>query len=201
MRESENKICLHCSSDLSYFKVIDEENPIEQLFWGKAKIEQGDACFNFVKGEKTQKLIHDFKYKGNKKLAHYFGELMSTKSEIFNTIDLICPVPSTNKKTRKRGYNQAEELAKSLAKTTNTPMKILLKKKKEKGSQTSKDVYHRHLELSESFTLNKIPTQAKHILLIDDVITSGATLNSCAEIIEKENDVKISVLALAFRNI
>lgn len=201
MRKSENKICLHCSSDLSYFKVFDEENPIDQLFWGKAKIAQSSACFNFVKGEKTQKLIHEFKYKGNKNLGEFFGDIMSSKSEIFKNIDLICPVPSTNKKTRKRGYNQAEELAKSVAKATNIPMKTLLQKKKEKGSQTSKDVYHRHLELSESFTLKTIPSQAKHILLIDDVITTGATLNSCAEKIEKEYDVKISVLALAFRNI
>ena len=208
IRHPEKTICLHCKHDLSPFQAENPvENPIAQLFWGKVHLNDADACFNYIKGEKLQELIHQLKYKGQRKHRFFLGEVLAQKiPQLVNadSIDLLCPVPSTRIKTKKRGYNQAEELTKACATNTGIPYLSLLVKKQEKGSQTTKNVHDRHQELDSSFALNPIiraDLTGKHILLIDDVITSGATFCACAKQLTTIPNVTISVLALAYRNI
>ncbi|MFT6747073.1 MAG: ComF family protein [Glaciecola sp.] len=213
LRADETQVCMHCQQDIPTFDFEKmegneaEKNPVFQLFWGKSNVHYATSCYEYVKGEKLQNLIHELKYKGRKNLAKFFGEIMAREINVnlkFQDIDAICFVPSSQQKTRKRGYNQAQELATSISKSAGKPCLDILAKKKNTASQTSKNVHDRHFNLENSFAINKKVTllnNCKHILLIDDVITTGATLNACAKIIEGNFDVKVSVLTLAFRHL
>jgi len=213
LRGDERFVCLHCEQDIPSFtfknndKHTDVENPVFQLFWGKSEVQYATSCYEYIKGEKLQKLIHELKYNGRKNLANYFGEIMAQEigsNPKLIDVDIICFVPSSKQKIRKRGYNQAEVLANSIAQHISKPSLNLLIKKKNTASQTSKNVHDRHCNLENSFTVNKkttLPNNAKHLLLIDDVITTGATLNTCAKVLLSEFHVKISVLTLAYRNV
>lgn len=213
LRAQETQVCLHCQQDIPAFDFENhsendaEKNPVFQLFWGKSNVHYATSCYEYIKGEKLQKLIHELKYKGRKKLALYFGEIMAqeiTTNIKFQDIDTICFVPSSVQKTRKRGYNQAQELAKAISKSIGKPCLNILIKRKNTTSQTSKNVHDRHFNLENSFSINNkfiLPENCKHILLVDDVITTGATLNACAKIIEMNFDVKVSVLTIAFRHV
>ncbi|MFT6715830.1 MAG: ComF family protein [Saprospiraceae bacterium] len=213
LRDDEKHVCLHCSQDIPPFVPEQDHNdghslnPMFQLFWGKSDVQYATSCYQYIKGEKLQKLVHELKYNGRKNLASYFGEMMA--QEIKNNsklcdIDAICFVPSSKQKIRVRGYNQAQELAISISKYIDKPSLDLLMKKKNTASQTTKNVHDRHLNLEKSFSINKklpFPPQCDHVLLIDDVITTGATLNACAKLILSEFDVKVSVLTLAYRHV
>ena len=213
LRGDERFICLHCEQDIPIFTSInnwnnvDTENPVFQLFWGKSEVQYATSCYEYIKGEKLQKLIHELKYNGRKSLANYFGEIMAEEIKSnpkLNDVDTLCFVPSSKQKIRKRGYNQAEELANSIARHIDKPSSNVLIKLKNTASQTSKNVHDRHCNLENSFTVNNkktLPNNTKHLLLIDDVITTGATLNACAKVLLSEFHVKISVLTLAYRNV
>lgn len=209
LRHQEKFVCMHCESDFYPTNFLEKsENPVFQLFWGKVSVEYASACFNFIKGEKLQNFIHEFKYKGQKKLANFFGQIMSDyflSCDFFEGIDGICFVPSSRSKIRQRGYNQAEELAKAIAKNTDLPvLKNLLLKSKSKQSQTNKNVFERFENMLFTFEItekSKKHFPYKHLLLVDDVITTGATLEACATLIIKELNCKVSVLTLAYRNI
>ncbi len=209
LRAKEKFVCLHCESDFYPTNFNEKsENPVFQLFWGKVNVEYASACFNFIKGEKLQDFIHEFKYKGQKNLAEFFGYIMAdymANSTFFKGVDAICFVPSSKAKIRQRGYNQAEELAKVMAKKSKLPLvKKMLIKSKSKQSQTNKNVFERFENMQFTF---EIPEKTKtnfpyqHILLIDDVITTGATLEACASLLIKELNCKVSILTLAYRNI
>lgn len=209
LRADEGWVCLHCENDFSptnYKK--NEENPVFQLFWGKVNIEYASACFDFIKGENLQQLIHEFKYKGKIQLAPFFGKIMANyiqNSKNYEGIDAILFVPSSKEKIRKRGYNQAEELAKSIAKELQLPViNSLLIKSKNRQSQTTKTVLERYQNMENTFEIKekgKTGIHYQHFLLVDDVITTGATVESCASALKKIMKVKVSVLALAYRNI
>ncbi len=211
LRHPETHVCLHCQEDIPVLSEEHQhhnnENRVLQLFWGKSEVDYATSCFLYVKGEKLQTLIHELKYKGAQDLAKYFGKIMSdhfAKNENFKEVKAICYVPSNKQKIKNRGYNQAEKLASVISSQTSLPCLNLLIKKKETDSQTSKSVHDRHLNLDKSFSINpksKLPTHCYHVLLIDDVITSGATLNACANTLRKQLNLKVSVLTLAFRDI
>ncbi len=212
LRGDEKQICLHCEEDIPSFEAHSEmngfkDNPVHQLFWGKSDVSYATSCYEYIKGEKLQNLVHQLKYKGQRDLADYFAKIMAQEIESnhrLKSVDGICYVPSSKRKTKQRGYNQAQELAKSISKLNAIPVANLLVKQKNTSSQTSKNVNERHVNLENSFALNKKekqPSAFKHILLIDDVITTGATLNACAKIILKEYRAEVSVLTLAYRHI
>jgi len=213
LRGDETQVCLHCQEDIPVYgkdqdKSQSNSNTVFQLFWGKSNVQYATSCFEYVKGEKLQRLIHELKYKGQRNLAKYFGEIMAneiTNNHHFSCVDAICFVPSSKQKTRTRGYNQAEELAKTISKLTEIPTLDILAKRKETTSQTDKNVHDRHFNLQKSFALKKSkgsPTkQHQHVLLVDDVITTGATLNACANVLLTNSNVRVSVLTLAYRNI
>lgn len=209
LRPPEQFICLHCESNWYYEeKLLLPNNIINQLFWGKCNILFAGALFNFVKGESIQKIIHQFKYKGQQKLALQMGTIMAKKLEKqkhLKPFDYVIAVPSTAKKRKQRGYNQAEILAEGLAQHLGLKhLKKILKKEEHKESQTSKNVIERYENMEHSIQLN-LPDENllanKHLLIVDDVITTGATLCACANSIQKKVNCEISILALAYRNI
>jgi len=195
----EEQICLKCLCDLPYTNYHkNEHNPVEQLFTGKVHIEKATALFHFEKEGKVQQLIHSFKYHGNKELAIQLGKHMGTLLRN-NNIDLLIPVPLHPRRKKKRGYNQSEMLCKGVASVWNTPINTtLLQRISNTSTQTEKSLFDRWTNTRDIFTLHDPDLfHYKHILLVDDVITSGSTLLSCAELLLTIPGSKVSLLALS----
>jgi len=201
--KNEKTICYNCLVDLPrslYYQ--DNENPIAKLFWGKIKLEIATSSFSFIKKGKIQRLMHELKYKGNTEVGEILGiELGKEIAKIENSlkIDIVIPVPLHPKKQRKRGYNQSDSIAEGVAKVLECEMNIgLLKRKEHSESQTRKSKYERWENVGEVFTLaNAEDLKGKHILIVDDVVTTGATLEACCKKLEEIEEVKLSIATLA----
>lgn len=209
LRLPEKLICLHCIEGWKINEsIVANDKKIEQLFWGKVNIEQAYAVFDFVKGESIQKIIHHFKYRGHKKLAQYMGVIMSKNLQNKNLIQtnetIVIAVPTIFKNKLKRGYNQAEVLAKFFANELQLNyLPNFLKKNKRVSSQTDKNVLERYENIEKSiFIRSKYKNYPLvHVILIDDVITTGATLVACSKVLQNNFNCKISIVTLAFRNL
>jgi ComF family protein len=179
------------------------DNPVAQLFWGRSLIEKAAAFSFYTKDSRIRKLIHQLKYKGIKEIGSELGRIYanSLKSSGFlEEIDLIIPVPLHPSKKRQRGFNQSDFISRGISETTGIPMDSdLLVRKIVTKTQTSKSRYDRWTNVQDIF---RVTDQGRlkdmHILLVDDVITTGSTIEACANEILKAEDVKVSVLALAF---
>ena len=203
LNRGEKCLCTSCRFRLprtQYHK--DENNPIVKHFWGKIKIEAASAYYHFGKGEKVQSLIHHLKYKGRKDVGEFTGELFGY--EIMNTfpfssIDLIIPVPLHPSKLKQRGYNQSDCFAEGIAKAMGVQFKANgLVRLKSTETQTRKHRYERYENVNRVFGVDKPEgLSGKHILLVDDVITTGATLIACAEELLAVEGTKVSIGALA----
>lgn len=202
--KNENCICTYCSYHLPKTNYhLYNDNPVSKIFWGRINIFSASAYYNFGKGGNVQRLIHQLKYKGQKDIGLAIGKLYGVElkqSELFNTVDFVIPVPLHAKKKRKRGYNQSEFFAEGLAQSMNveTNFKSLVRVL-ESESQTRKSRFYRWTNVESIFQLrDEENLKGKHILLVDDVITTGATLEACAQTLLKIPDVKISIATIAF---
>ncbi|MGQ7871414.1 ComF family protein [Sunxiuqinia sp. sy24] len=199
----EKYLCLKCLLHLPRTNFHDEpENAMEQLFYGRVPIQRATAYFDFKKGSPYQKILHQLKYRGMKELGEYMGAqyaLELQNSEFIGAVDLICPVPLHPKKERKRGYNQSYHLAKGLSDKLGIPIeREALIRRKFSSTQTKKGRYERWENVEDIFELHQPEAFAgKHVLLIDDVVTTGATLEACAATILQNCPAKISILTLA----
>ena len=180
----------------------DLENPIAKLFWGKIKLEIALSAFTFVKKGKVQRLMHELKYEGNTRVGELMGIELGKefdKAEITDKVDVVVPVPLHKKKLKQRGYNQSEFIAIGVAKVLDCEMNTdLLQRKQHSESQTKKSKYERWENVGEAFTLTYANQYiGKHILLVDDVVTTGATLEACCKKLEEIEGVKLSIGTLA----
>lgn len=173
------------------------------MFWGRIAIASGTSEFYFSKGSIIQNLIHELKYKGNRKAGMYLGNLIGNslrKSNRFSSIDMLVPLPLFAKKEIKRGYNQAMVLCEGIAEVINLP--IITKnvvRIVHTETQTKKGRIERWENVAKSFTVKEPSVlKGKHILLVDDVITTGATMEACGAEILKTDDVRLSIATLAF---
>jgi ComF family protein len=197
-------LCAFCYSELPetiFFP--SENNPVEKLFIGRLMIEVAGAQFYYTQNSLLRKLMHEFKYKDHILLGRYLGNLMAQSirnSNRFNDIDLIIPVPLYNKKQHKRGYNQAEVIAESISLILQKPvLKNVVCKQFDSESQTKKNRIERWNNAEGSYTI--IEPQLldnKHILLIDDVITTGATIEAFGRAIRKNINCKLSIATLCY---
>ncbi|WP_297903167.1 ComF family protein [uncultured Parabacteroides sp.] len=202
--EGEEQICLECLCDLPHTGYHKQAgNPVEQLFTGKNKIEYATAYLRYEKGGKVQSLVHSLKYHENKELGYLLGrqiarELNADHSPIC-TADLIIPVPLHPRKKRKRGYNQSEWIASGIRSILEIPIDTQsLARVTPTSSQTHKTIYERWLNVYSIFNVvSSENLKNKHILLIDDVITTGATISACAQALSEIPGIRISVLALS----
>lgn len=199
--KGEEAYCLHC--ELNFMDIgtaFEKQEELAQLFWGKATIKNVFVPYQFLKKEKLQTLIHEFKYNGNKKLALNLGAHMAKVLKLDLIPDsAVTFVPMHPKKQRKRGYNQAEILAKGFADYHGFELKSLILRPEETATQTDKGVYDRFENMAQRFRVREL-NKLKHVYLIDDVITTGATLVSCAnELIT--NGVEVTIVCLAYRGL
>jgi ComF family protein len=201
---NENVLCTFCRHDLPLTNYTNYlENKITKTFYGRVAIEKANALLFYRKEGITKKLIHELKYKGNEEVGSFFGnwlgEILKENKE-FLDIDLIIPVPLHPKKQRQRGYNQVTEFGKSLSHHLEKPLieNILLRTSTSK-TQTFKARFDRFNNIDTTFKLSNLTTlKNKHVLLIDDVITTGATLEACAKELQKTAGIKISILTMAY---
>lgn len=199
----EEHICLDCQLQLPYTGFANQSpNAIEQMFWGRVEIEGAVAFLYFKKGSRTQRLMHRIKYKGEKELAQHIGRVMGEelkRSGRFVTVEGIIPIPLHKKKQRKRGFNQSEWFAKGLAEKIEVDVitNVLLKTSETK-SQTQKNRWQRWLNMGEQFVVKQSDSiKGKHILLVDDIVTTGATLESCVMTLKENTNSTISIATMA----
>jgi ComF family protein len=164
------------------------------------------AFYSFNKEGRVQRLIHQLKYKGKKEIGFFIGKQYGVElksSPDFNTVNTIIPVPLHPEKLKKRGYNQSEYFAKGLAAIMNTEINTTtLVREKANESQTKKSRYERWKNVEFVFQLKTTAAlEGKHILLVDDVITTGATLEACANVLQQIKGVKISIATIAYANV
>lgn len=200
----EKFLCLNCWFDLPVTNFhLDANNKVAQLFWGRVQVENATSFFSYKKGSKYQKLIHFIKYKGLKELGYETGRrfgFVLADSVNFSTVDLIVPVPLHPKKQKKRGYNQSEWIARGMAESMKKQISTdNLFRKEHTSTQTRKNRFERWQNVEDIFDVNN-PGQFSglHILLIDDVITTGSTLEGCAFQLIKIKNIKVSIATLAF---
>ncbi len=204
LNTGEKCLCTACRFHLPKTNFhLEQVNPIFKHFWGKVKVEGAAAYFLFTKGEKVQYLIHLLKYKKRKDIGVFLGELYGydlKKSKLFSSVDVIIPVPLHPKKLRKRGYNQSECFAEGLSQSLKVPYDTKsLKRNTETQTQTRKHRFERFENVNNVFKVIK-PEQitGKHILLVDDVITTGSTLVACAEALLEQPGTTVSIATIAY---
>lgn len=195
-------ICLQCERKLPQTQFhLEKENAFTERFWGRLKLHSGAAMFHFVKGGRTQRLIHQLKYKGRKDIGIELGKRYGRKlkkASLFSAVDLIVPVPLHPRKLRLRGYNQAAAIAEGLSESMEVPfIKDGLKRISYARSQTEKSRIERLENVMRAFKVNDPKKlKEKHILLIDDVLTTGATLESCGIKILEIEGTKLSMATI-----
>ncbi|MEO7044430.1 MAG: ComF family protein [Ferruginibacter sp.] len=196
-------VCIKCLRILPHtgFENI-KDNSVERIFTGRVPIKDATAEFYFSKTQLIQQLIHQLKYKGNKEIGFYLGAIMAKKilqSNYFKNMDYLIPLPLYPDKEFKRGYNQAEIICNGMASVLKIPVhtKNVIRKRFTE-TQTKKRRTERWENVEGSFTI-KDPSilNGKNILLVDDVLTTGATMEACAQILSSVPGISISIATLA----
>jgi ComF family protein len=198
-------ICPLCEDEFSFtnFELLKDPTKLDKLFWGRVKLHSSYCLVYFEKGKNSQKTVHAFKYDNNYLLASEMGKKIGEKIKSlkqFESLELLLPVPIHPKKEYQRGYNQSEKIANGISEIINIPVncKILLKSKNNK-SQTKKNKFTRWENVKNTFEIDvEFLQKLNHIAIIDDVITTGSTLESIVKIInEKVPHLNVSIISLA----
>ncbi|RLD89611.1 MAG: ComF family protein [Bacteroidetes bacterium] len=203
----EEVICTKCLYHLPKTNFhFHESNPVSRTFWGRVELNAATSYLFFNKQGKTQRLMHNLKYRGKKQVGLYLGEKFGKellKSDLFKTVQVIIPVPMHPKKQQKRGYNQSTLIAEGMALAMNAEVQIdNLIKVLNTTSQTKKSRYKRWENVKNVFQVrNEALLKNKHLLIVDDVITTGATIEACAHRLERIEGVTISVASLAYAQV
>lgn len=203
LAKGEEYLCAGCNINLprtGFHK--QKDNPVEQLFWGKVSLERATAFFFYRKGSDFRQILHQLKYGGKKEIGEAMGRYMAVEllsSGFFEGMDVIVPVPLHKKKQRIRGYNQSEWIAKGISAITKIPLDtVSMVREKNTGTQTRKSAFERWENVEGIFTLHCPELfSGKHILIIDDVLTTGATTMACVASFDGVERIRVSVLTLA----
>lgn len=203
LSDNEDVICINCRHDLPVTSFhFNNDDSVKKVLYGRVKIENGTALFRFEKQGLVQKLIHGLKYRGYENVGYTLGNWLGSElKEVlgYQNIDIVIPVPLHKKKLKKRGYNQVAKFGQQIASAINASyVDNVLIKITNTTSQTKKSRLSRWRTSQELFTLkNKKDIENKHILLVDDIITTGATLEACATVLNQAKNVKISIATMA----
>lgn len=199
----EEHLCFHCLTELPRTRMHQEiDNELAKRFWGKMPLERAGAYLFYVKGNSVRTLLYELKYYGNARLGGFLGRCMAAdwlSSGFFQGVDCIVPVPLHPRKEKIRGYNQSELLAQGISQVTGLPVfGYLLLRERYTQTQTRKGEYERWTNVSGAFECADAGAlKGKHVLLVDDVLTTGATLVACADALGQVPGLRISILTLA----
>lgn len=204
LQKNEEFLCMDCLYHLPKTNFHQHSrNPVEELFWGKTRIETAIAYYFFHKKSPVQNLMHELKYSGKKELGvflgrHYGLELRACNQ--YSQIAAVIPVPLHPKKLKIRGYNQSEVFAEGLAQSLNVSIvNDVLYRNMFTETQTKKSRFERWANVSEKFDVKNYEfLRHREVFLVDDVITTGSTLEACAQALLRIEGIKIHVAALAF---
>ncbi len=203
LSDNEDTICVNCRHDLPVTNFhFDNDDSVTKALYGRAKIEHGTALFRFEKKGLVQQLIHGLKYKGYETIGYALGDWLGgelNELEHYRTVDVVIPVPLHKNKLKKRGYNQVTKFGQQIAKALEAHYEDdVLIKVTNTTSQTTKSRFTRWNNTDELFTIKNINSiENKHVLLVDDLITTGATLEACITVLQKAKNVKISIATMA----
>lgn len=202
--KNENVICTKCIHNLPFTHHHNiKETEIDKTFYGLVPFEFGASMLYFTKKGISQNLIHNLKYRNRQEIGTFLGNLYANELanlETFKEIDYIIPVPLHKKRFHERGYNQVTTFCKAIEKNLSIPMldDVLVKTQYLK-SVTDKSKEGRLVHNKNVFSIeNQDKIEGKHILIIDDVFTTGATIEACAKEILKIKNTKISILTMAY---
>ena len=198
-------ICEYCWLNLPATDYhLYQENELEKRFWGRVDIQRSAAYWYFRKDSSIQNLLHAIKYENQFATAMHIGEkygaILANQAD-FKTVDYILPVPMHPSKESKRGYNQATYFGKGIEKSMNKKLvENVLIKQRTTVSQTHENRWNRWINTQEVFTLatkNASILEGKHVLLVDDVITTGATIERCVQALQGIDGITVSIAAMA----
>lgn len=218
----EEDICSVCNWHLprtDFFKFA-YDNTLARMFWGRIPIEKAVAYCHYLPNADTSKIIYDLKYHSQPHLGIYLGKQAALEAQataiqlsiddetandngeryFFDDIDIIVPIPITRRRSWQRGYNQSVMIAQGISHATGIPVdNKVVKRQNFFQSQTKLNVSERFANVENAFVLLRPERiRGKHVLLVDDIVTTGATMISCAKEILKAQDVKISIIAIGF---
>lgn len=203
LKNKQTHICASCYQSIPRTNFYNgSNNVLEKKFWGRVPIQRATAFLYFTPKGKVQRLIHHFKYHGQKEIGITLGEWAATElmdQDFFKSMDLVVPIPIHELKKKKRGFNQSDFIAEGI--NNKTGIKTIsdnLEKRFNTDSQTKKSRFKRWENVKTTFAVKEPTTfEGKHILLVDDVITTGATIEACATELLKIPNVKLSLLSIA----
>lgn len=197
-------ICFSCCEELHYthFEKYEQPSLGEELFWGREKIDHVFSMLYYEKGNSTQIILHKVKYQEGQQLGVYMGKMLANRisnTHWINEVDAVIPIPLHSKKNFKRGYNQSMLIAQGFSEISAIPVKEGIERKKHHESQTRKSKEERWKNVASIFKVR--PEQIdglKHVIIIDDVLTTGSTLESAAKTIKEYNpNIKVSFVTIA----
>jgi ComF family protein len=201
---NENLICTECFVVIPRTNFhLKNDNPVAQLLWGRCMIEKASAFSFYTRGSRIRNIIHNLKYRGIKDAGTELGRICSLSllsSGFFEGIDAIIPVPLHPSKKRQRGFNQSDCISSGISEVTGLPVLTdSLVRMTKTGTQTRKSRYERWTNVEGIFRVtDQMLLRGRHILLVDDVITTGSTIESCANEILNIEETRVSVLVMAF---
>ena len=199
--------CLRCQLELPYTDQVDIlDNELEHRIYGRFKFERAAALFRFKKGSKVQNLIHHLKYKNKAHIGVAFGKEFGKRileSSEFPVPDVIIPIPLHRKKQKKRGYNQSYQFGKGIAEILQIPIYgSVIRKISDNKSQTKMNRLARLENVMDSYSIkDDAKIKGKHVLLVDDIITTGATIEAAAQKLLKSQDLKLSLAIIGMAEI
>jgi len=200
--QHEKVICTGCRYELPLTRIGDvTNNPVAELFWGRVPVKYSTSYFYYMRDSKYQNIIHHLKYNGRQNIGLEFGRIFGSEltGTPMSSPDVIVPVPLHPKKLRKRGFNQSEIIARGMAESMGKKvMPGALERIRYTESQTNRSRYERWENVEGIFRTRKPRLlEGKHILLVDDVVTTGSTLEACASELLKLKGTTVSVATLA----
>lgn len=201
--DNETDICVGCRHELPLTNYhFERPETVKKIFYGRVHLDAATALFYFHKSGRVQNLLHHLKYKGKEDIGRLFGNWLGAEileSPYFSSIDVVIPVPIHSKKLKQRGYNQVALFAQQIAKILNASYveDVLLKSINTK-TQVFQSREARFQSVAHSFYAQNLSmVENKHILLVDDVITTGATIEACALVLNAANKSRLSIATIA----
>ncbi len=197
--KNECVICTNCLYELPRTRYLSyTDNPVSRLFWGRLYVDYATALFKYQKGSRFQNLIHDLKYRNRQDIGLEMGRLLGTelRGSPFASADMILPVPLHRKRLRQRGYNQCHPIAEGLSTSLGIPwFSHHLIRLSASITQTNKSRMDRWSNVEGKFrVINPLKLTGRHVILVDDVVTTGATLDACASAILSQEEVRVSIV-------